>query len=112
MTLAPYDPLHLDMATALRPPDSEHLMGTDQLGHNIFGRVLYGGRLSLPVGWIAVQVGVIGGGILGLSAGHCGGWIDAWLTFSPGMAITLAVLGLEMIGDGLREALDPRLRDV
>lgn len=244
--LAPYDPAKSNMKEALQPPNRAHLMGTDQLGRDIFSRVLYGGQLSLPVGVIAVVVGVMGGALLGLPAGYYGGSLDRlvmrlvdmmlafpsillallimaitgpglvnvmvavgvaeipryvrvirgcilsvkentyveaarsigtgsgrimmyhllpnvaapvivlatlgvsgailwgaalsflglgaqppspewgsminfgrnylslawWLTFFPGMAITLAVLGLNMVGDGLREALDPRLREL
>jgi ABC-type dipeptide/oligopeptide/nickel transport system permease subunit len=109
-TLAPYDPLKVDMTYALKPPDGQHLMGTDQLGRDIFSRVLYGGRLSLPVGLIAVLVGVIGGGILGLSAGYYGGWIDTvvmrlvdiMLVFP---SILLALLIMSITGPGLSNVM-------
>ena len=74
--LAPYDPLKVNMDHKLSPPGGEHFMGADQLGRDIFSRVLYGGRLSLPVGLVAVLVGALGGACLGLPSGHYGGWAD------------------------------------
>ena len=75
-SLAPYDPLASDTAVALTGPSAAHWFGTDQLGRDIFSRVVVAARLDL---WIAATSVVLAFGIgtlLGLAAGYCGGWID------------------------------------
>jgi len=104
--LAPYDPLKVNVANKLRPPSREHLMGTDQLGRDIFSRVLYGGRLSLPVGLVAVVVGALGGALLGLPSGYYGGWTDKTLMRIVDImlavpSILLALLIMTATGPGL-----------
>jgi len=74
--LAPYPPTQLDYDHPLEAPSSAHWMGTDDLGRDIFSRVLYGGRESLKVGLIGVTIAVIGGVCLGMLAGFYGGWLD------------------------------------
>lgn len=61
---------------ALEPPSWEHLFGTDDIGRDIFSRVLFGTRLSLQVGVMVVALSLVIGIILGLSAGYFGGWIE------------------------------------
>ncbi len=74
--LAPYAPLEQDIANRLQGPSEQHWFGTDQLGRDVFSRVLYGGRLSLPAGVMVVIVaGIIGTGV-GALAGFIGGWFD------------------------------------
>lgn len=104
--LAPYNPIQVNMKQTLSPPSREHLMGTDQLGRDIFSRVLYGGRLSLPVALIAVSVGFLGGALLGLPAGYFGGWVDAILMRMVDVmlalpTILLALLVVTITGTGL-----------
>lgn len=67
--LAPFDPIEHNYAEKLQAPSARHLLGTDELGRDLFSRMLYGGRVSLSVGLIAVLVGMVGGTILGLLAG-------------------------------------------
>lgn len=74
--IAPYGPLEQDIVNRLQPPSSAHWFGTDQLGRDVFSRVLYGGRLSLPAGISVVIVAGIIGTILGALAGYIGGWFD------------------------------------
>lgn len=74
--LAPYDPLDQSLSERDLPPGSEHWMGTDRLGRDIFSRVLYGARVSLSVGIIAQGVSVSIGLLLGLAAGYLRGWAD------------------------------------
>ena len=75
--VAPYDPTAQNIAEAqLLAPSLEHPMGTDQLGRDVFSRVLYGAQLSLQVGIIAVGVAIAAGVPLGLIAGFYGGYID------------------------------------
>lgn len=74
--LTPYDPTKLDMSSALQPPSVSHLLGTDNLGRDVLTRVLYGGRISLMVGLLAVLPAALIGLGLGLAAGAIGGWLD------------------------------------
>lgn len=74
--IAPYEPLQQDIVNRLQGPTQDHLLGTDQLGRDIFSRVLYGGRLSLPAGIAVVIIAGIVGTLLGALAGFIGGWFD------------------------------------
>jgi ABC-type dipeptide/oligopeptide/nickel transport system permease subunit len=74
--MAPYDPLKLAVANRLQPPSPEHWMGTDHLGRDIYTRVLYGARISLEVGVVAVALGTLVGLIAGAVAGYIGGPTD------------------------------------
>jgi len=74
--IAPYDPNIIDVEKILVPPSWEHLFGTDDLGRDVFTRMLYGAGISLKVGFVAVGIAVIIGIILGAVAGYYGGWID------------------------------------
>jgi len=75
--LAPADPTDMDFEHLLEPPSKAHLFGTDDLGRDIFSRVLWGGRESLRVALIALVVAAIGGVIFGLLSGYYGGLIDS-----------------------------------
>ena len=74
--IAPYAPLQQDIVNRLQGPSGAHWFGTDQLGRDVFSRVLYGGRLSLPAGVSVVIVAGIIGTIIGALAGYIGGWFD------------------------------------
>ena len=74
--IAPYAPLQQDIVNRLQGPSGTHWFGTDQLGRDVFSRVLYGGRLSLPAGVSVVIVAGIIGTIIGALAGYIGGWFD------------------------------------
>jgi len=74
--IAPYDPLQQDIVARLQPPSAEHWFGTDQLGRDVFSRVLYGGRLSLPAGILVIVIAGITGTAIGALAGFSGGWFD------------------------------------
>lgn len=74
--ISPYDPYETDLLAMLEQPSKSHLLGTDEIGRDFLSRVIYGSRVSLLVGIVAVTVaGVIGMG-LGLVAGYLGGWIN------------------------------------
>lgn len=73
--IAPYDPIATSRAKLL-PPSSTFLFGTDEIGRDVFSRVVWGSRISLYVGLIAVCVGTFGGVVVGLSTGYIGGWFD------------------------------------
>lgn len=74
--LAPYEPLAQDLRARLQGPTADHLFGTDQLGRDIFSRVLYGGRLSLPAGISVVLIAGLVGTAIGALSGFIGGWFD------------------------------------
>lgn len=74
--ISPYDPGKIDIGNILMPPSAEHLLGTDSLGRDLFSRMLYGTRISLMVGLIAVGISALIGIILGSLAGYYGKWVD------------------------------------
>lgn len=74
--ISPYDPLAQDLVQKLQAPSAAHLFGTDNFGRDIFSRVLYGGRLSIMAGLLAVVFACIIGSIYGAIAGYVGGVID------------------------------------
>ncbi len=75
--IASHDPGAIDMASVFLPPSGEHLFGTDELGRDVFSRVVYGSRVSLFVGIVAVGISVAVGVALGLASGYYGGWTDS-----------------------------------
>ena len=77
--ITPYNPAHLDAWHVLLPPSAGHWFGTDELGRDVFTRVVYGARVSLKVGFVAVGIAVLIGTSVGLVAGYYGGWIDSLL---------------------------------
>jgi len=77
--LAPYDPLAISVSSKLSPPSREHLLGTDHLGRDVFSRMLYGSRVSLLVGFIAVSISLVIGITVGSIAGYYGHTVDAVL---------------------------------
>lgn len=98
--LAPYSPTKQTITQALRPPTAQHWLGTDELGRDILSRVLYGGQVSLQVGFISVGLSLIVGVVLGLVAGYWGNsWIDqiimrlmdGMLAF-PALVLALAII--------------------
>jgi peptide/nickel transport system permease protein len=77
--ITPYDPSSIDAYHVLMPPSSLHWMGTDELGRDVFTRVIYGARISLKVGFVAVGIAMVIGTMTGLLAGYYGRWVDALL---------------------------------
>jgi peptide/nickel transport system permease protein len=75
--IAPYDPASIDVDNILAPPSARHILGTDDLGRDVFTRMLYGAGISLKVGFVAVGISVIIGTLLGAVAGYYGGLMDA-----------------------------------
>ncbi len=77
--IAPYDPSNINVRDILLPPSWAHWCGTDTLGRDVFTRMLYGARVSLAVGFVAVGIAMIVGIFLGAIAGHYGGRVDGAL---------------------------------
>ena len=99
--IAPYDPIAQDSTAIRAAPSAKHLFGADTFGRDIFSRVLYGGRMSLPVGFVAVSITAVVGVALGLIAGYYGGridtivmrWVDLMLAF-PGILLAMALVAI------------------
>lgn len=97
--IAPFDPLAMRAGEIFAAPSATHWMGTDNFGRDVFSRVLYGARISLIVGFVAVVISLVIGVITGLISGYYGGWyeriimriIDAMLAF-PGILLALAIV--------------------
>lgn len=77
--IAPYDPTAINVHDVLSPPSETHLLGTDELGRDVFSRIIWGSRVSLKVGFVAVGIAIIIGIVIGALAGFYGGKIDAVL---------------------------------
>jgi len=71
-----YDPDSLDLYNVLMPPSAAHWFGTDELGRDVFTRVLFGAKISLKVGFVAVGIAVLIGTLIGLISAYYGGWVD------------------------------------
>ncbi len=74
--LAPYDPNKQQLSARLKPPTSEHLLGTDALGRDVLSRIIWGARVSLSIGLVVVISASIIGTLIGLVAGYVGGFAD------------------------------------
>lgn len=99
--IAPYDPSAVDSASVLMGPSTNHIFGTDMLGRDIFSRIVYGSRISLSIGFIAVGIAVLMGIFFGSIAGYYGGvadsvimrFVDIMLCF-PTLFLILAVIAI------------------
>ena len=74
--LAPYDPLETHPEIRLSAPSRAHFFGTDDIGRDVFSRIIYGSRISLWVGLLAVGIGTAAGMVIGLLCGYCEGRLD------------------------------------
>ncbi len=77
--IAPFDPLQMGVGKNLQPPSAAHWFGTDEFGRDLFSRMVFGSRLTLMIGLIAVGISMIAGVTIGLVAGYAGGWIETVL---------------------------------
>ena len=106
--LAPHDPLRQNLGNTLARPGGSHLLGTDNVGRDVFSRVIWGTRISLLAGFVSVAMAMLAGSALGIVAGYSGGRVDgvvmrlmdAVLSFPPlVLALALgAVLGAGLTG--------------
>ena len=100
--VAGQDPFEQDILNRLTPPSfakggtTEHLLGTDQLGRDMFSRIVHGARISLVVGISAVAVSVVIGVLLGLLAGYFGGWVDGIIDFCVNAMLAFPFILLAM----------------
>ena len=99
--LAPYDPLDARPERRLTAPGWEYWFGTDDIGRDVLSRVIYGARISLWVGLLAVGIGTFAGTVIGLISGYWEGWLDLMLQrvmdavmAIPGLILALAIVSV------------------
>ncbi len=104
------DPVQVNPAAIFQTPTEAPPMGTDNLGRDVFARFVYGGRVSLLVGFLAVTLGALAGILLGMGAGFYGGWLDAGLSWVtevllafPGILLALVIVTI--LGPGTRNVI-------
>ena len=120
--IAPYGPREVvaPLTDAFQSPSLDHWAGLDQQSRDEWSRIVWGARYSLVIGVVSVTVGLSIGLVLGGIAGYFGGMSDTIIMRCMDVMLSIpslllaigivAVLGFNLIGDGLREALDPKLR--
>jgi len=107
--IAPYGYDDQNLKDRLTPPNSQYLLGTDNFGRDILSRIIYGSRISLQVGFIAVGISAIIGGALGSIAGYYGGRLDNFIMRA--MDILLAIPSI-LLAISIVAALGPGLQNV
>jgi peptide/nickel transport system permease protein len=108
--IAPFDPLRMGAGPRLQPPSWAYWFGTDDFGRDVFSRIVYGARLTLQIGLIAVGISLTSGLLLGLVAGYGSRWIerilmrlvDVLFSFTE---IVIALACLAIFGIGLTNAM-------
>jgi peptide/nickel transport system permease protein len=108
--LAPHDPLAQDLYNRLQPPSLEHPMGTDDFGRDILSRIIFGARISLRIGLVAITAALAVGTVLGLWAGYWGGAIDTVIMRLMDLllafpSILLAIAVVAVTGPGIDNAI-------
>ena len=107
--VAPHDPYFQDYASVLEPPSPAHLMGTDDIGRDVLSRVIYGARVSVSVGLVAVALAMLLGVPLGLVAAYGRGWLDDVIMRIMDAIASFPALVLAL---GITAALRPGLLNV
>lgn len=112
--ISPFDPYSQSLKDRLQPgfwkDNSVNILGTDEFGRDILSRIIYGSRVSLTVGFIAVVIGILIGSIFGILSGYFGGWIDSIVMRGADVmfslpSILLAIVIMAILGTGLDKAM-------
>jgi peptide/nickel transport system permease protein len=106
--IAPYDPIDQDVKLRLQGPSAVHWLGVDELGRDVFSRVLYGGRVSLPVAAVVVLLATAFGTLYGGLAGYVGAWFDEGAMRLVDMVLAFPSLILAM---AIAAALGPSIQN-
>ena len=108
--VATHDPRDADVTARLKGWSQEHYFGTDKVGRDIFSRIVYGSRISIKVGLVAMSFSISIGALLGILAGYYGGWIDNIIMRIMDMmlampSILLAMVIVTILGQSLTNAI-------
>ncbi len=108
--LAPYDPLQMGAGRRLAPPSAAHFFGTDEFGRDLLSRVVYGSRLTLQIGLIAVSISLGTGLLVGLVGGYAGGWVERILMRGTDVLFSftdtlIALAAVAVLGPSLTNAM-------
>ncbi|MGG6292888.1 nickel transporter permease [Leptolyngbya sp. AN02str] len=108
--IAPFEPTQMNAGPTLEPPSPAHWFGTDEFGRDLFSRVVYGSRLTLMIGLIAVGISMTVGVLFGLVAGYAGGWVEAILMRSMDVLFSftetlIALAAVAVLGPSLQNAM-------
>lgn len=95
--LAPYGEAEQDLISRLQGPSAAHWFGTDELGRDVFSRILYGSRLSLTIGILPSIISLVVGIFFGLLAGYFGGWVDYIIMRLADIMLSIPSLLLAMV---------------
>ncbi|WNZ27602.1 ABC transporter permease [Leptolyngbya sp. NK1-12] len=108
--IAPFDPAQMGVGKNLQPPNAQHWFGTDEFGRDLFSRVVYGSRLTLMIGIIAVGISMTAGVVIGLVAGYAGGWLETVLMRAMDVLFSftetlIALAAVAVLGPSLKNAM-------
>ncbi len=110
--LSPYSPTDQEPTNSFEKPNSVHWFGTDELGRDVFSRILYGGRVSLTVGLFSTFLSIALGVLVGALSGYFGGWVDSVLMRITDAFLTFpTIFVLILLGAFLREQQAPWLKN-
>ncbi|MDR7857470.1 ABC transporter permease [Tissierella sp.] len=107
--LAPHDPNKIDIMNGLVSPNKEHIFGTDEMGRDYFARALYGGRVSLTVGFLSMIISTVIGTIVGTISGYFGGRVDSLIMRSIDILMSIPTFFLILI---LNAYLKPGVQNI
>ncbi|HEX3462688.1 MAG TPA: ABC transporter permease [Candidatus Elarobacter sp.] len=107
--LAPHDPLAQNLAQGAQAPSGAHWMGTDKLGRDVFARIVYGARISLTIGFVAVGLAITAGTLIGLIAGYAGRRTES--TLMGAMDVMLAFPSI-ILAIGITTVLGPSITNL
>jgi peptide/nickel transport system permease protein len=108
--IAPYDPLQMGVGKRLSAPSAVHLFGTDEFGRDLLSRVVFGARLTLQIGLIAVGISLGSGLLIGLVGGYAGGWAERILMRGADVLFSftdtlIALAAVSVLGPSLTNAM-------
>ncbi len=108
--IAPFEPLAMGVGKNLQPPSAAHWFGTDEFGRDLFSRVVYGSRLTLMIGLIAVGISMTIGVLTGMVAGYAGGWVESALMRTVDVLFSftetlIALAAVAVLGPSLTNAM-------